>query len=246
MHHNMYNATKLRNIEGFSKDGDFVHTVQITGPDGMKASVLTLGARLLDLRMPDGRPLTLSLDNLADIESDAAYIGSVVGRVCNRIRGGTFCIGEEKTQLEKNCKDAHHIHGGRKAWDKRLFTVSKRSESSVELFLYSPDKDQGYPSAVEVYVTYKLRGDGELFISLQTTNVGTKPTITNMTVSALYCPLLVLKPLESELTTLFLCSHLLYEGAPVLRSYRRGRQSGELRADELCARASCEPLPGAR
>lgn len=177
--------TTLCNINGFSKDGDFVQTVQITGPDGMKASILTLGARLLDLRMPDGRPLVLSFQNLSEVESDPAYIGTVVGRVANRIRGAEFCIDGERTQLEKNCNDAHHIHGGRKSWDKRLFTLSKRSPSSVELFLYSPDRDQGYPSAVDVYVTYQLRGGGELFISLSTKNVGTKPTITNMTVRAL-------------------------------------------------------------
>lgn len=177
------NFDACADIEGYTKDGNYVRTVQIEGMDGMRASVLTLGARLLDLRMPDGRPLVLSFGSVPEVEADMAYVGVAVGRTANRIRGGTLCIDDVSTKLETNEQGRNHIHGGRRAWDKRLFAVTERRKNAVELFLFSPDGDQGYPSSVEVRVRYELRGNGKLFISLSTTNVGSAPTITNMTVS---------------------------------------------------------------
>ncbi len=171
-----------KQLEGFTEDGDYARTIVITGRDGMKASILTLGARLIDLRMSDGKPLTLSFDSLEDVEADKAYVGVPVGRVANRISGGEFEIGGVKTVLEKNDGKGNHIHGGRKSWNKRIFSVEHVFENQVDLFLYSADLDQGYPSAVEVRVKYSLRGEGELLVSLRTRNVGLKPTITNMTV----------------------------------------------------------------
>lgn len=174
-------------IEGFTKDGDYVKTVHLEGADGMRASILTLGARLLDLRLSGGQPLTLSFATLQEVEADTAYVGVAIGRTANRIRGGMLRTGKDTdpaVMLECNEAGRNHTHGGRRAWDKRLFEVRSVSKSAVELFLYSPDRDQGYPSSVEVVVTYELTGRGEVAISLATTNVGTEQTVTNMTV----CP----------------------------------------------------------
>lgn len=174
-------------INGFTKDGDYVKTVHLEGADGMRASILTLGARLLDLRLSDGHPLALPFATLQEVEEDAAYVGVAVGRTANRIRGGMLRRRKDRDPavvLECNEAGRNHTHGGRRAWDKRLFAVRSASQSAVELFLYSPDGDQGYPSSVEVVVRYELTGRGEIAISLATTNVGTEQTLTNMTV----CP----------------------------------------------------------
>eukprot|EP00177_Eucheuma_denticulatum_P004116 GFKZ01007468.1.p1 GENE.GFKZ01007468.1~~GFKZ01007468.1.p1 ORF type:complete len:375 (-),score=32.54 GFKZ01007468.1:1954-3078(-) len=170
-------------ITGYTADGDLVTTVHLTSPDGMTASILTYGARLLDLRLADGRPLTLSFSSLSEVQEDPAYVGVVVGRTANRIRDGRLLRDNAfpHVKLELNENNRNHIHGGRRGWDKRLFTVRQQSKSSVELFLYSPDGDQGYPSAVEVVVRYELTGDGGIAVELNTTNVGRELTVTNMT-----------------------------------------------------------------
>lgn len=172
-------------ISGFTAGGDYVKTVHLEGRDGMRASILTLGARLLDLRLSDGRPLTLSFSTLPEVEADTAYVCVAVGRTANRIRGGLLSRlqnSEREVTLECNENGRNHIHGGRRAWDKRLFAVRSSTPSAVELYLFSPDGDQGYPSSVEVVVRYELTGTGELAITLTTTNVGTEQTVTNMTV----------------------------------------------------------------
>lgn len=172
-------------IKGFTQGGDYVKTIHLTSRDGMRASILTYGARLLDLRLSDNRPLILSFSSLHEIESDNAYVGVAVGRTANRIRGGRLLRDDDAHQhvkLECNEAGRHHAHGGRRAWDKRLFAVQQQAENFVELFLFSPDGDQGYPSSVEVVIRYELTGCGEIAVTLKTTNVGTERTVTNMTV----------------------------------------------------------------
>lgn len=177
-------------VNGFTGDGDFVRTVQLVGPDGMLASVLTLGARLLDVRVGE-LPVMCGFTNLAAVEADAAYVGVVVGRTANRVRGGGFGVEVEvgkMANLERNEVGVNHVHGGRRAWDKRLFGVVERGEAFVELAILSPDGDQGYPSSVEVRVRYELRGNGQLYVGMKTTNVGLVPTVTNMTVRFVFAP----------------------------------------------------------
>lgn len=177
-------------IKGFTKNGDYVKTIHLSASDGMRASVLTYGARLLDLRLSDNRPLALSLSSLSEVEADSAYVGVAVGRTANRVRRGQLLRNDDAhphVKLECNEADRHHTHGGRRAWDKRLFAVRRQSESFVELFMFSPDGDQGYPSSVEVVVKYELTGQSEIAVTLETTNVGTERTVTNMTVSVVRC-----------------------------------------------------------
>lgn len=174
-------------ISGHTSDGDYVKTIHLTGPDGMTASILTLGARLVDLRMPDGRPLVLALTSLNDVQSDDAYIGVVVGRTANRVRNGLLTADDRiatNSFLEKNENNVNHIHGGRRGWDKKIFSVRSQQPNEVHLVLHSPDYDQGYPSAVEVSVHYNLKGAGQFSVVLSTKNTGSAPTVTNMTVSS--------------------------------------------------------------
>lgn len=177
----------LTDISGFTKGGDYAKTVHLRAADGMRASILTLGARLLDLRLADGRPLALSLATLDEVEADPAYVGVAVGRTANRIRAGTLRRNGDFADVALECNEGrNHTHGGRRAWDKRLFAVTHLSQAAAELFLYSPDGDQGYPSSVEVTVRYELTGRGELVVSLVTRNVGFERTLTNMTVCAAF------------------------------------------------------------
>lgn len=179
----------MASIEGYTRRGDYVRTIHLRAPDGMTASVLTLGGRLVDLRLPSGRQLALPLASVRAVEDDGAYIGAAVGRTANRIRAGRLRLNRTDSELERNdSAAANHIHGGRHAWDKRLFSVRARGPASVDLYLFSPEGDQGYPSAVDVRVRYALAARGELRVDMETRNVGDAHTITNMT-SHLYVDL---------------------------------------------------------
>lgn len=178
----------MTSIEGYTRRGDYVRTIQLLSGDDMTASVLTLGGRVVDLRLPSGRRLVLPLDSVRAVEDDGAYVGVAVGRTANRIRGGKLQLGKSGSELERNDGEVNHIHGGKNAWDKRLFSVKGSGVNWVSLYLFSPEGDQGYPSAVDVEVRYELRSGGELRVDMTTRNVGDEVTITNMT-SHLYMDL---------------------------------------------------------
>lgn len=172
----------ITDIHGYSRNGDSVETIVLTDDDGMQASVLTLGARLVDLRTNDGTSVVVSHKSLRSVEDDDAYVGAVVGRVANRIAGGRLRIDDtHQVQLECNENGTNHVHGGPNAYDKRLYHVAARSANWVLMRMFSPNGDQRYPGAVEVHVRYELTGGGALRVDLSTRNVGETSTVTNLT-----------------------------------------------------------------
>ncbi|KAI0560875.1 galactose mutarotase [Gracilaria domingensis] len=177
-------APRTTHIEGTTRNGDFVNTIHLRSETGAEASVLTRGARVLDLRFSTGPNRLITYTDLAAVEADGAAVNVVVGRIANRTRNGRLTRYpqiDSNAHLELNDQGHHHIHGGSHSWDKRLFTVRARTESTVELFMVSPDGDQGYPGIVEVTVRYHLKGDVQLEAALTTKNIGRDPTVSNLT-----------------------------------------------------------------
>lgn len=167
-------------FSGHSLQGDYVATIPLCTSDNFRATILPLGARLVDLRLPDGHPLVLTIPSLSAVEEDTAYIGAFIGRIANRVRNGN--LGSYPAHLLCNAPP-HHIHGGKTGWTHRLFAVTDRKQDSVRLEYLSPDGDQGYPSSVKVVVTYQLKETGILSLVIETHNVGNTDTVTNPTVS---------------------------------------------------------------
>ncbi|KAI9799188.1 MAG: hypothetical protein M1833_004228 [Piccolia ochrophora] len=101
---------------------------------------------------------------------NAAYFGETIGRVANRVAGGTVGnLNGQTYQLATNDGE-NSLHGGSQGWGKRVFTgpileLNNGTESAK--FRYtSPHGDEGYPGTLEVLVTYTGRpiddhdGDG--------------------------------------------------------------------------------------
>lgn len=170
-------------LSGLTSRGEYVHTVQIESPGGMKASIATLGARILELCLADGTSVLLRHKNLEQVAGDKAYINASVGRVANRIKNGRITRHKEMSDIQLPVNEnGNTLHGGVMSWDLRLFSVTDSSDSSVEMHMLSPDGDNGFPSEVDVTVRYEFTGDEELTITLISKNVGDKLTLTNLTV----------------------------------------------------------------
>lgn len=169
---------------GYTERGEYATPVQITSEDGMKATISTLGARLLDLQLPKGKSLLLPLASLKAQHTDDSKINAVIGRVANRIANGrmTRYPTMADIQLQTNDSGLHSIHGGVLSWDRRLFSVKSLQDRSVVLEMVSPHGDNGFPSSVRVTVKYNFTDKSQLTQVLITTNIGAKPTVTNMTV----------------------------------------------------------------
>ena len=84
-----------RQLFGYTKDDLAVETLTLDNGI-LSCDVMTLGAALRSLRVPDRsgikRDVVLGYDTLEEYESHPGYLGAVVGRVANRIAGGRFTM----------------------------------------------------------------------------------------------------------------------------------------------------------
>jgi len=157
----------------------------LTNADGLEVQVMTYGATLTRVRVPDrsGRPddVTLYLDTVDNYLAGHPLFGSVVGRYANRIDRGGFAIDGVEYKLAAG-KTGVHIHGGKEGFQRLVWdAVPIREESAVGVVLThtSPDGHEGYPGKLDVTVTYKLTDDNELVMDYKA--VTDKPTQVNLT-----------------------------------------------------------------
>lgn len=148
--------------------------------EALELRVSPLGARITSLRARvDGRWRELT----SGLESDAAYLasdryqGASIGRVANRIRGGSFTLDGVTHRLAAN-EGGNTLHGGPDGFDRRLWEVVETGSDRAVLELVSPDGDQGFPGRLTARVTYELDGP-----TLRTTYAATTdaPTLVSLT-----------------------------------------------------------------
>jgi aldose 1-epimerase len=183
-------VTAQRAEAGALKDGTAVEAIELSNGKGIKARILTYGATLQSLIVPDREgkldDIVLGHDTPAEYEATQDYLGVTVGRYANRIAGGRFILDGKTYQLPQN-NDGNSLHGGGQGFDRanwRVRSVKSGPVASVVLEHVSPDGDSGYPGEVRTTVTYAMDQQGALTIAFDATT--TKPTIMNMTNHALF------------------------------------------------------------
>ena len=158
---------------GQTKAGQPVSICRLTGPD-CTISVLTWGAALQSVIVPSAKgPLDVLLgcDTMEDYEAQECYLGSLVGRVANRIAGGSFTLNKQYYPLYRN-SGINTLHGGKIGWSHRVFTLLEQTESSFVLGLESPDGEEGFPGKIDLRVRYCLVPGG---FALEWEGVSDKP-----------------------------------------------------------------------
>lgn len=140
--------------------------------NGIVAQVASLGATLVDVRVPDrdGRigSVVLGLDRVEDYAHQRSFLGATVGRVANRIRDARFSLDGIAYELEAN-DPPHHLHGGSNGWHRARWQMQPLpgDEPAVALTHQSPAGDAGYPGAVTVRLVYRLTATGVLSIDIE-------------------------------------------------------------------------------
>ncbi|MEO5640689.1 MAG: aldose epimerase family protein [Sphingomicrobium sp.] len=183
-------ATAHRAPFGLLPDGAMVEAVTLTGRNGVRARIITLGATLQAFEVPDraGKvaDITLGYDNVANYVDQPNYWGQTIGRYANRLAGGRFALDGKNYQLTLNDKTSS-LHGGQRGFDKALWSITSVSQgpvASVTMKLTSPDGDQGYPGTLHVSVTYSPDDKGSLTIDFSAAT--DRPTVVNLTNHALF------------------------------------------------------------
>ena len=141
--------------------GETVYKVTISA-NGFSADILSYGATLQSLNVPYGGrtvDVVLGYDTLDEYQTRSGRLGAVMGRCANRISRGKLEIDGKVHQLTLN-RGEHHIHGGNKGFDKKLWRIETQNENSVILSLDSPDGEEGYPGDLTATVTYSITENG--------------------------------------------------------------------------------------
>ncbi|MEE4542794.1 aldose epimerase family protein [Streptomyces sp. V4-01] len=167
---------------GATPDGRPVERWRLASPSGVGAEILTYGAILHALRVPDraGRAesVVLSLPDTAAYAAGRAYLGAVVGRYANRIAAGRFTLDGQTHTLPVNDR-GQTLHGGPDGFHRRVWQARPLPDGALRLSLHSPDGDMGFPGALEASVTYSLDDEGTL--ALDFTARTDRATVVNLT-----------------------------------------------------------------
>lgn len=170
---------------GTLPDGTPVEIYTLANRKGIEARVMTYGATLVSLRLPDRKgqfdDVSLGFDDLSGYLGTHPYFGVIVGRYANRIAKGKFTLDGVTYALAQN-NNGNSLHGGLKGFDKAVWKaepVHQFGAVGVKLTYLSKDMEEGYPGNLAVTVVYTLTDADELKISYDA--VTDKPTPINLT-----------------------------------------------------------------
>jgi aldose 1-epimerase len=170
---------------GQMPNGEAVEAVTLINDRGVRATIITYGAALQSLLVPDRHEefedVTLGYPTMQGYLAKGEFFGATVGRVANRIAGGRFTLDGKVYQTPLN-DGPNALHGGTQGFDKvnwRVVDVKEgQNSSSVTMRYVSPHLDQGYPGALTVTATYTLDETNTLTVDYRATT--DRPTVVNI------------------------------------------------------------------
>ncbi len=174
-----------REVFGLMPDTTEAFLFTVSNSSGTVVRISNYGGIIQSIRVPDKNgemdDVVLGFDELGGYLGEHPYIGTLVGRYANRIRGGIFRLEETEYQLERN-NGNNHLHGGLKGFDRVLWEAAEFADhkgAGVNLTYLSHDMEEGYPGNLKVSVTFTLDEENRLCLDYK---AGTdKPCPVNLT-----------------------------------------------------------------
>ena len=145
----------------------------IQNSSGMKATLSSFGARLVELMVPDScgklSNVVLGFDTHDEYLNNVnTYLGATIGRVAGRIADSRFRSHDLAIHLIGN-ENGNHLHGGVDSALDRVFwfgeVVEIGGSQSVNFCYFSPAGEAGYPGDLSIQVSYTLTNQNELIFS---------------------------------------------------------------------------------
>ncbi len=125
-----------------------------------------------------GVDIVLGFADVSGYISEVPYMGSTVGRVCNRIAKGQYTLNSQTYQLPLN-NHGNTLHGGTVGFSQKLWTLTSYKPEALVFEMKSADGEQGFNGAVTVEAEYRLQDDGLLFTYKAVSDADTICAITN-------------------------------------------------------------------
>src|SRR5262249_29561761 len=144
-------AQAERQVFGRLPDGRLVERVVLRHDSGFAAAIMTYGATLQALAVPDAAgyldDVVLGHDQFAGYLAGRQFFGVAVGRYANRIANARFGLDGKVVQLAAN-DGLNALHGGINGFDRKLWQIAAIEDDGkpcVTLGLVSEDGEEGYP-----------------------------------------------------------------------------------------------------
>lgn len=169
-------------IRDFGKDAQGAGVQAISfGAGGLRATVLTHGAILQDLRLEGvDHGLTLGSDRMADYLGPMCYHGPIVGPVANRISGARAQVGARDCRFEANEGGRHCLHSGRSGSHARPWQIAAAGPDHLTLTLDLADGEGGFPGHRRITALWQALPPATLRLTIRTeTDAATLVNFTN-------------------------------------------------------------------
>jgi aldose 1-epimerase len=158
---------------GKMPDGTVVKEFTLRNGKGMVAKVISYGATLTELQVPDKNGATtnvvLGANSLEEYLKSFNAAAATIGRYGNRIAKARFTLDGVEYKLAAN-NGPNHLHGGPTGFAKRVWTgKALPSGDGVQFTYLSKDGEEGYPGNLTVKVTYTLTDTNELRLDYEST-----------------------------------------------------------------------------
>jgi aldose 1-epimerase len=122
--------------------------------------------------------IVLGFDNFAGYQRNNPFFGATAGRYANRIGGAAFTLDGVQYKITANDR-GNTLHGGRRGFDKVVWTEAPVDDQTVEFTYLSKDGEEGFPGNLTAHVRYSLSDANELKIEYSATT--DKNTVVNLT-----------------------------------------------------------------
>ncbi|EKB47664.1 aldose epimerase family protein [Cecembia lonarensis] len=174
-------------VEQYSieKNGQQAEVFLLKNSQGMEVEILSYGAILSRIVVPDKdgnmENVLLTYESPEGFFTDTYFFGALAGRYANRIAKGKFDLDGVTYQLATN-NGENHLHGGRVGFNKKFWKtelLELEDAIGVTMFYLSEDGEEGYPGNLETTITFMLKDDNSLSISMEAET--DKSTIVNLT-----------------------------------------------------------------
>lgn len=146
--------------------GEPVALFRLRHANGMEVAVCNLGAKLLQIGVPDRDgtlgDVALGYDSLAALQTGAPSMGAFIGRYAGRIAQARYTLDGTTYPLEANA-GPHTIHGGPNGSRHRVFSAHQETPDQLTLRLRFEPSTDGHPGTVDLTLTYRLT-DGHTLV----------------------------------------------------------------------------------
>jgi len=176
---------RQKNSFGKLPDGTEIQQFTLHNSKGAVAKVITYGATLTELWMPDksgkNADIVLGFDNLSGYLADPPYFGAHRRPLRQPDRQRTIAIDGRQYSLFIN-NGPNSLHGGKVGFNRKVWKaepVGLAHGAAVKFTYVSEDGEEGYPGTLTVQVTYELSDENALKITYAAST--DKPTVVNLT-----------------------------------------------------------------